>query len=209
MKNSLPLYRHHRLYSCNKRYQEYKYVDKDKFYRMSNLLCEISDQKEKGRNEYSFDEAFDKHFSIEGDDVRLEECAPCCVESDSDKFWDYNLRYSSLNHCGYFWHNLSVIEDLIEKSMNLSEFRIKCTIRGIDEEKANYGVFYMFMEHDRFFSYDYENIAKLKKKMKGCTLDYRIAESYKRWSVLTDIYKDIAKHNRKVSSFTDFSKELI
>ena len=129
-----------------------------------------------------------------GWDIIKDECPPYDIEGYSIFKW--KDRYNALDPHTTFVRNLFKISDIFWHTESNEEFRIKCDLNGIKEEDVNFYIVWNYNTPGYEFPYNWR-ITKYDPN------DGYI-ESYTKFNMLTEMFEDISKNNKPMSTYDEF-----
>ena len=133
-----------------------------------------------------------------GWDIIEGECPPYDIEGYSIFKW--KDRYNTLDPHTTFVRNLFKISDIFWHTESNEEFRIKCDLNGIKEENVNFYIVWNYNTPGYEFPHNWR-ITKYDPN------DGYI-ESYTKFNLLTEMFEDISKNNKLMSTYEEFVSSM-
>ena len=133
-----------------------------------------------------------------GWDILKREYTPYDIERYSTFKW--KDRYNTLDPNTTFVRNLHKISDIFWHTESNEEFRIKCDLNGIKEEDMNFYIVWNYNTPGYEFPYNWRII----KYDPNCGY----IESYTKFNLLTEMFEDISKNNKPMSTYEEFVSSM-
>ena len=129
-----------------------------------------------------------------GWDILKREYTPYDIERYSTFKW--KDRYITLDPNTTFVRNLHKISDIFWHTESNEEFRIICNLNGIKEEDMNFYIVWNYNSPGYEFPYNW----RITKYDPDCGY----IESYTKFNLLTEMFEDISKNNKLMSTYEEF-----
>ena len=129
-----------------------------------------------------------------GWDIIKDECPPYDIEGYSIFKW--KDRYNALDPHTTFVRNLFKISDIFWHTKSNEEFKIICNLNGIKEEDMNFYIVWNYNTPGYELPYNWRII----KYVPNCGY----IESYTKFNLLTEMFEDISKNNKLMSTYEEF-----
>ena len=129
-----------------------------------------------------------------GWDILKREYTPYDIERYSTFKW--KDRYNTLDPNTTFVKNLFKISDIFWHTESNEEFRIKCDLNGIKEEDMNFYIVWNYNTPGYEFPYNW----RITRYDPNCGY----IESYTKFNLLTEMFEDISKNNKPMSTYDEF-----